>query len=228
MNSPAIRQNADSWPRLFAEHLESREETQRRCAANRGLRRACWSMPARRRCCSSTTITCPFASRRHSRCGRRSPTRRIPSCSSRRARSRCCCIHQPVDYWHKSPEMPNDYWTERLRHRELRRSRRGARRAAQGSLAHRVHRRALSRTARLGTGGHQSGTSHRAARLRARGEDCRTKSPACARRTCSVRAVTSPPSARSAPAPANSRSRSRSWRPAASASASCLTTRSSR
>jgi Xaa-Pro dipeptidase len=20
-------------------------------------------------------------------------------------------IHQPVDYWHKSPEMPNDYWT---------------------------------------------------------------------------------------------------------------------
>ena len=80
-------------------------------------------------------------------------------------------IHQPVDYWHKSPELPNTYWSDAFDIVSC-----ADRAAARAALPKDLSRTAFigapfRGAARLGTGGDQSRTSHRPARLRARGED---------------------------------------------------------
>ena len=119
-------------------------------------------------------------------------------------------IHQPVDYWHKSPEMPTTYWTGRFRHRELRRSRVAARAALPKDL---------SRTAFIGApfpelmcwGRRRSipNTSSRSSTT-ARAAKTPYEVAACARPMCSAHAATSPRKKPFAPAPASSRSRSSS------------------
>ena len=61
------------------------------------------------------------------------------SCTARRKPLQLVFL-QPLDYWHKPPEMPNEYWTSAFRRSGDSRSERGesARRAA---AALRVHRR---------------------------------------------------------------------------------------
>jgi Xaa-Pro dipeptidase len=111
MNSPAIRQNVDSWPQLFAEHLEiveKRSGSALQSAGYDGLLVHAGTppllflddhhLPFR--------VQAPFKVWAPLNDAPDSFVYFVPG------KKPLLLIHQPVDYWHKSPEMPNDYWTK--------------------------------------------------------------------------------------------------------------------
>src|SRR6187455_1526961 len=110
MNSPAIRQNVDSWSGLFASHLEivkKRSASALQSAGYDGL------------LVHAGTPPLIFLDDHHLPFRVQAPFKvwapLIDAPDSfvffAPGRKPLLLIHQPVDYWHKSPEMPNDYWT---------------------------------------------------------------------------------------------------------------------
>jgi len=110
MNSPAIRQNVDSWPHLFAEHLEivkKRSASALQSAGHDSLLVHAGTPPLLFlddhhlpfRVQAPFKVWAPLTD---------APDSFVFFTPGRRP---VLLIHQPVDYWHKSPEMPNDYWT---------------------------------------------------------------------------------------------------------------------
>jgi Xaa-Pro dipeptidase len=110
MNSPAIRQNVDSWTGLFAAHLQTvmkRSASALQSAGYDGLLVHAGTPPLLFlddhhlpfRAQAPFKVWAPLAD---------APDSFVYFTPGKKPQ---LLIHQPVDYWHKSPEMPNDYWT---------------------------------------------------------------------------------------------------------------------
>src|SRR6478672_11498686 len=110
MNSPAIRQNVDSWSGLFASHLEivkNRSAAALESAGFDGL------------LVHAGTPPLLFLDDHHLPFRVQAPFKVWAPLSDAPdsfvffapGKKPLLLVHQPVDYWHKSPEMPNDYWT---------------------------------------------------------------------------------------------------------------------
>ena len=110
MNSPAIRQNVDSWSGLFASHLEivrKRSASALQSAGYEGLLVHAGTPPLiflddhhlPFRVQAPFKVWAPLTD---------APDSFVYFAPGRKPQ---LLVHQPVDYWHKSPEMPNDYWT---------------------------------------------------------------------------------------------------------------------
>ena len=170
MNSPPLNKTSDSWPELFAAHLQ---EVQRRSAA------ALASAGYDSLLLHAGTPPLLFLDDHHLPFRAQAPFKVWAPLNDAPdsfvfftpGKQPLLLIHQPVDYWHKAPSMPDAYWTGSFDIVSCANPRRRARGLAQGSVAHRVHRRTLPGAAGLGTGGHQSRAPHRTARLRPRRED---------------------------------------------------------
>ena len=110
MNSPAIRQNVDSWSGLFASHLEivkKRSASALQSAGYDGLLVHAGTPPLiflddhhlPFRVQAPFKVWAPLTD---------APDSFVYFVPGKKPQ---LLVHQPVDYWHKSPEMPNDYWT---------------------------------------------------------------------------------------------------------------------
>jgi len=110
MNSPAIRQNVDSWPQAFSEHLDivkKRSGSALQAAGYDGL------------LVHAGTPPLLFLDDHHLPFRVQAPFKVWAPLSDAPdsfvyfvpGNKPLLLIHQPVDYWHRSPEMPNDYWT---------------------------------------------------------------------------------------------------------------------
>ena len=110
MNSPAIRQNVDSWPHAFAEHLENVKKRSASALETTGFDALLvhagtppllflddHHLPFRVQ--APFKVWAPLSD---------APDSFVFFTPGKKPR---LLINQPVDYWHKSPETPNDYWT---------------------------------------------------------------------------------------------------------------------
>src|SRR6185295_11461307 len=110
MNSPAIRQNTTGWPRLFADHLQ--QVTQRSAAA---LAKAGYDSLL----LHAGTPPLLFRDDHHLPFRVQAPFKVWAPLSDapdsfvffKPGSKPRLLIHQPVDYWHKSPSLPEAYWT---------------------------------------------------------------------------------------------------------------------
>jgi Xaa-Pro dipeptidase len=111
MNSQAIRQNATSWSSLFAAHLEIVEKRSSAALAATGYDALLvhagtppllflddHHLPFRVQ--APFKVWAPLAD---------APDSFVYFTPGKKPQ---LLIHQPVDYWHKSPELPNDYWSD--------------------------------------------------------------------------------------------------------------------
>ena len=139
MSSPAIRQNADPWSELFSSHLE---EVERRAAA------ALASTGYESLLLHSGTPPLLFLDDHHLPFRVQAPFKVWAPLTDapdsfvffRPGKKPQLLIHQPVDYWHKSPTLPDAYWTRAFDIVSV-----ASREAARGVLP-----RDLSRTAFIG------------------------------------------------------------------------------
>ena len=178
MNSPAIKQNAPSWPELFARASRRREEARLRRAREHRLRRpaaalrdAAAAVPGR----PPPAIPGAGAIQGVGAAGRRAGLLRLLH-----ARQEAAAV-DPSAGGLLAPvtDLARRLLDPGVRHRERGQPRSGARRPAQGPVARGLHRRALPRAGRLGSRRHQSPASAGAARLRACREDAlRVRLPA--------------------------------------------------
>jgi Xaa-Pro dipeptidase len=111
MNSHAIRQNADSWPGLFADHLEIVKKRSGSALASAGYDALLvhagtppmlflddHHLPFRVQ--APFKVWAPLAD---------APDSFVYFAPGKKPQ---LLIHQPVDYWHKSPELPRTYWSD--------------------------------------------------------------------------------------------------------------------
>jgi Xaa-Pro dipeptidase len=139
MSTPAIRQNIDHWPALFASHLES---VQRRTAS------ALASCGFDALLLHSGTAPLIFLDDHHLPFRVQAPFKVwAPLLDAPDSmvyftpgKKPLLLINQPVDYWHKSPTLPDAYWTQSFEIRSV-----PDRAAARGALP-----RDLSRAAFIG------------------------------------------------------------------------------
>src|SRR5436190_9255493 len=110
MNSPATRQNVDSWSGLFASHLEivkKRSTLALQSAGYDGLLVHAGTPPLiflddqhlPFRVQAPFKVWAPLTD---------APDSFVYFVPGRKPR---LIIKQPIDFWHKSPEMPDAYWT---------------------------------------------------------------------------------------------------------------------
>jgi Xaa-Pro dipeptidase len=110
MKSHAIQQNVDSWAGLFAAHLEivkTRSASALQIGGYDGLLVHAGTPPALFlddhhlpfRAQAPFKVWAPLAE---------APDSFVYFTPGKKP---LLLVHQPVDYWHKSPEMPDDYWT---------------------------------------------------------------------------------------------------------------------
>jgi Xaa-Pro dipeptidase len=110
MNSPAIRQSVDSWAEGFTRHLEIVTKRSTSALQSSGYDSLLvhagtppllflddHHLPFRVQ--APFKVWAPLAD---------APDSFVFFAPGNKPR---LLIHQPVDYWHKSPEMPDDYWT---------------------------------------------------------------------------------------------------------------------
>jgi Xaa-Pro dipeptidase len=110
MNSPAIRRNADGWAGLFTEHLERVMKRSGSALQSTGYESLLvhagtppllflddHHLPFRAQ--APFKVWAPLAD---------APDSFVFFTPGRKP---LLLIHQPVDYWHKSPELPDSYWT---------------------------------------------------------------------------------------------------------------------
>jgi Xaa-Pro dipeptidase len=110
MNSPAIRQNVDSWAQLFAAHLEIVKKRSASALQSAGYESLL---------VHAGTPPLLFLDDHHLPFRVQAPFKVWAPLTDAPdsfvlftpGRKPLLLVHQPVDYWHKSPEMPNDYWT---------------------------------------------------------------------------------------------------------------------
>jgi Xaa-Pro dipeptidase len=111
MNSHAIRQNADSWPGLFADHLEIVKKRSGSALASAGYDALLvhagtppmlflddHHLPFRVQ--APFKVWAPLAD---------APDSFVYFAPGKKPQ---LLIHQPVAYWHKSPELPRTYWSD--------------------------------------------------------------------------------------------------------------------
>ena len=111
MNSPAIKQNADNWTGLFAEHIERVKKRSGSALQSTGFDALLvhagtppllflddHHLPFRAQAPFKVWAPLPDA-----------PDSFVYFAPGRKPQ---LLIHQPVDYWHKSPELPDSYWTQ--------------------------------------------------------------------------------------------------------------------
>src|SRR4051812_1578889 len=110
MNVPAIRQNAEDWQSLFARHLQivAKRAASALVAAGYDALLLHSGVPPLLflddhhlpfRVQAPFKVWAPLTD---------APDSFVLFTPGRKP---VLLVHQPVDYWHKSPEMPNDYWT---------------------------------------------------------------------------------------------------------------------
>src|SRR4051812_34342269 len=110
MNSPAIRQNTDQWAGLFAAHLEVVKK------------RSAWALASAGSdslLLHSGTPPLLFLDDHHLPYRAQAPFKVWAPLSDAPdsfvfftpGRKPLLLIHQPVDYWHQAPSMPDAYWT---------------------------------------------------------------------------------------------------------------------
>jgi len=110
MNPHAIRQNTDSWISLFTEHLEAVKKRSGSALESAGYDALL---------VHAGTPPLLFLDDHHLPFRVQAPFKVWAPISDAPdsfvffapGRKPLLLIHQPVDYWHKSPQMPNDYWT---------------------------------------------------------------------------------------------------------------------
>jgi len=110
MNSPAIRQNADSWSSLFAAHLAIVEQRSTEALARTGYD-ALLVHAGTPPLIFQDDQHLPF--RPHAPFKVWAPLLDAPDSFVYYVPGKkpVLLVHQPVDYWHKSPELPNTYWS---------------------------------------------------------------------------------------------------------------------
>jgi Xaa-Pro dipeptidase len=139
MNSPAIKQNAPSWPELFARHLDVVKKRASTALASTGYDALLLHsgtppllflddhhLPFRAQ--APFKVWAPLAD---------APDSFVYFTPGKQPQ---LLIHQPVDYWHQSPTLPDAYWTREFDIVSV-----GSREAARSALP-----RDLSRTAFIG------------------------------------------------------------------------------
>ena len=139
MSTPAIRQNIDHWPALFASHLESVQRRTSSALASCGFDGLLLH---------SGTPPLIFLDDHHLPFRVQAPFKVwAPLLDAPDSlvyftpgRKPLLLINQPVDYWHKSPTLPDAYWTQSFDIRSV-----PDRAAARGALP-----KDLSRTAFIG------------------------------------------------------------------------------
>ena len=110
MSSPAIQQNADTWPRLFSEHLETVKNRSVAALASGGYDALL---------VHSGTPPLLFLDDHHLPYRVQAPFKVWTPLTDApdsfvfftQGRKPQLLIHQPVDYWHESPTLPDAYWT---------------------------------------------------------------------------------------------------------------------
>jgi Xaa-Pro dipeptidase len=110
MNSPAIRQNPDSWSALFARHLEAVQKRSADALAKTGYEALL---------VHAGTPPLIFLDDHHLPFKAHAPFKvwapLIDAPDSfvwfTPGKKPQLLVHQPVDYWHKSPELPRTYWS---------------------------------------------------------------------------------------------------------------------
>jgi Xaa-Pro dipeptidase len=110
MNSPAIRQNTDQWPALFSAHLEVVKKRSGSALASAGYESLL---------VHSGTPPLMFLDDQHLPFRVQAPFKVWAPLSDApdsfvfftRGKKPRLLIHQPVDYWHQTPSMPEAYWT---------------------------------------------------------------------------------------------------------------------
>ena len=110
MNSQAIRQNIDAWPGLFAAHLESVKKRSASALASAGYDSLL---------VHSGTPPLLFLDDHHLPYRVQAPFKVWAPLTDAPdsflyfvpGRKPVLLVHQPVDYWHKSPELPHTYWS---------------------------------------------------------------------------------------------------------------------
>jgi len=110
MNAHAIKQNAASWPGLFADHLEVIKKRSGSALATAGYDALL---------VHAGTPPLIFLDDHHLPFRVQAPFKVWAPLSDAPdsfvyftpGKKPQLLVNQPVDYWHKSPEMPNDYWT---------------------------------------------------------------------------------------------------------------------
>src|SRR5215510_12357624 len=139
MNSVAIEQNTGSWPALFAAHLEVVKQRTAAALAATGFDAVLLH---------AGTPPLIFLDDHHLPFRAQAPFKVWAPLGDAPdsfvyfapGRKPLLLIHQPVDYWHKSPEMPDAYWTRSFDIVSI-----AGREAARGALP-----KDLSRTAFIG------------------------------------------------------------------------------
>jgi Xaa-Pro dipeptidase len=110
MNSPAIRQNTDQWPALFAAHLEIVKKRSASALASTGYDSLLLH---------SGTPPLIFLDDQHLPYRTQAPFKVWAPLNDAPdsfvwftpGRKPLLLIHQPADYWHQTPSMPEAYWT---------------------------------------------------------------------------------------------------------------------
>ena len=191
MNSHAIRQNADSWSGLFAEHLETVKKRSSSPPSDPPATTHCW--------CTAGTPPLLFLDDHHRPFRVQAPFKVWAPLTDAPdsfvfftpGKKPQLLIHQPVDYWHKSPALPNTYWSGAFDIVSLRRPHRGPQPRCPGICrAPRSSALPFQNCSAGVPGAINPEHLHRAARLRPARRRHLTKLPACARRTCSGHAAT--------------------------------------
>lgn len=110
MNSPAIKQNVDSWSSLFAAHLANVEKRSADALAKTGYD-ALLVHAGTPPLIFLDDHHLPF--RAHAPFKVWAPLIDAPDSFVYfvPGKKPVLLVHQPVDYWHKSPELPNTYWS---------------------------------------------------------------------------------------------------------------------
>ncbi len=110
MNSPAIKQNAAGWPQLFAEHLQTVAKRSASALASTGYDALLLH---------SGTPPLLFLDDHHLPFRVQAPFKVWAPLGDAPdsfvyfapGRKPLLLIHQPADYWHKAPSLPEAYWT---------------------------------------------------------------------------------------------------------------------
>jgi len=110
MNSPAIKQNAASWPELFAAHLDVVKKRTGNALAGTGYDALLLH---------SGTPPLIFLDDHHLPYRAQAPFKVWAPLNDAPdsfvyfapGQKPLLLIHQPVDYWHQSPTLPDAYWT---------------------------------------------------------------------------------------------------------------------
>src|SRR6476659_1704572 len=110
MSAPAIRQNADNWSDLFASHLENVKKRSATALASAGYDALLLH---------AGTPPLIFLDDHHLPYRAQAPFKVWAPLNDAPdsfvfftpGRKPALLIHQPVDYWHKAPSMPDGYWT---------------------------------------------------------------------------------------------------------------------